>query len=275
MATEGPGPAPAPSLTAVPRFEAIPRAGDGLDAEAVRAAFDAFRRQHRGNETVAFLVAQRKEQGHDALRMRLEADILLDHDFRDRVIARLRFFQFVAEIFFDRVLHQIGFGGGLDLRFDAKPGLVARCVANVLHEASHQTPVATLDPRPLRCQDSIAHVLLRAVSLRRSEQRVDILGARLERSDEAQACRLRAAPAIELESVRLERADEGLRQLGEDLVRLDRVAEPAFERDYRDLAGDDERPVSPGHVASFPPSRMAFESRCSSRSSSRSLQKRR
>ena len=45
MATEGPGPAPAPSLTAVPRIEDIPRAGDGLDAEAVRAAFDAFRRQ--------------------------------------------------------------------------------------------------------------------------------------------------------------------------------------------------------------------------------------
>jgi len=44
MATEGPGPAPALSLTAVPRFEDIPRAGDGLDAESVRAAFDAFRR---------------------------------------------------------------------------------------------------------------------------------------------------------------------------------------------------------------------------------------
>ncbi|HUJ92617.1 MAG TPA: hypothetical protein VLW05_07945 [Gaiellaceae bacterium] len=45
MATEGPGPAPAaPQLTALPKIEDIPRAGDGLDADAVREAFEAFRR---------------------------------------------------------------------------------------------------------------------------------------------------------------------------------------------------------------------------------------
>src|SRR5919206_533500 len=45
MATEGPGRAPAAaSLTALPRLEDIPRVGDGLDAERVREAFDAFRR---------------------------------------------------------------------------------------------------------------------------------------------------------------------------------------------------------------------------------------
>src|ERR671937_408215 len=45
MATEGPGRAPAAaSLTALPRYEDIPRVGDGLDAERVREAFDAFRR---------------------------------------------------------------------------------------------------------------------------------------------------------------------------------------------------------------------------------------
>src|SRR3954447_7556922 len=42
MALEGPGRAPA--LTSLPRYEDIPRAGDGLDAERVRDAFDAFRR---------------------------------------------------------------------------------------------------------------------------------------------------------------------------------------------------------------------------------------
>ena len=45
MATEGPGHAPAASqLTALPKIEDIPSAGDGLDADAVRGAFDAFRR---------------------------------------------------------------------------------------------------------------------------------------------------------------------------------------------------------------------------------------
>src|SRR5581483_3225284 len=45
MANEGTGRAiPSPSLTALPRYEDIPRAGDGLDAERVREAFDAFRR---------------------------------------------------------------------------------------------------------------------------------------------------------------------------------------------------------------------------------------
>ncbi len=44
MTVEGPGRAGAPSLTSLPRFEDIPAAGDGLDAERVREAFDAFRR---------------------------------------------------------------------------------------------------------------------------------------------------------------------------------------------------------------------------------------
>ena len=45
MATEGPGHAPAASqLTALPKIEDIPAAGDGLDVTAVREAFDSFRR---------------------------------------------------------------------------------------------------------------------------------------------------------------------------------------------------------------------------------------
>src|ERR1700745_4291525 len=43
-ATEGPGRAGAPGLTSLPRFEDLPRAGEGLDPERVREAFDAFRR---------------------------------------------------------------------------------------------------------------------------------------------------------------------------------------------------------------------------------------
>jgi F0F1-type ATP synthase membrane subunit b/b' len=44
MASEGPGRAGAPSLTSLPRIEDIPQTGEGLDAERVREAFDAFRR---------------------------------------------------------------------------------------------------------------------------------------------------------------------------------------------------------------------------------------
>src|SRR2546425_13341775 len=45
MSTQEPGQAPgAPGLTALPRVEEIPQAGDGLDPEKVREAFDAFRR---------------------------------------------------------------------------------------------------------------------------------------------------------------------------------------------------------------------------------------
>jgi hypothetical protein len=42
MATQEPG--QQPSLTALPRLEDIPRAGDGLDPDRVREAFEAFRR---------------------------------------------------------------------------------------------------------------------------------------------------------------------------------------------------------------------------------------
>src|SRR5260370_40528350 len=44
MAIEGPGGAGVPSLTSLPRYEDIPASGDGLDADRVRDAFDAFRR---------------------------------------------------------------------------------------------------------------------------------------------------------------------------------------------------------------------------------------
>src|SRR4051795_8235890 len=44
MTVEGPGRAGVPSLTSLPRIEDIPQTGDGLDAERVREAFDAFRR---------------------------------------------------------------------------------------------------------------------------------------------------------------------------------------------------------------------------------------
>src|SRR5438067_4206253 len=44
MATEGPGRAAAPSLTSLPSFDDVPRVGDGLDADRVHQAFDAFRR---------------------------------------------------------------------------------------------------------------------------------------------------------------------------------------------------------------------------------------
>src|SRR3954469_18774980 len=44
MATEGSGRAAVPALTSLPRYEDLPRAGEGLDADRVREAFDAFRR---------------------------------------------------------------------------------------------------------------------------------------------------------------------------------------------------------------------------------------
>jgi F0F1-type ATP synthase membrane subunit b/b' len=44
VATEGQDRASAAQLTALPKIEDVPRKGDGLDADAVRDAFDAFRR---------------------------------------------------------------------------------------------------------------------------------------------------------------------------------------------------------------------------------------
>ncbi|HEY2936848.1 MAG TPA: hypothetical protein VGJ25_09620 [Gaiellaceae bacterium] len=42
--TQEPGQAPAPGLTALPRFEDLPQTAEGLDPERVRDAFDSFRR---------------------------------------------------------------------------------------------------------------------------------------------------------------------------------------------------------------------------------------
>src|ERR1700746_1214808 len=43
MSTQDPS-RTSPALTSLPRLQALPRAGEGYDAEKVREAFDAFRR---------------------------------------------------------------------------------------------------------------------------------------------------------------------------------------------------------------------------------------
>ena len=44
MSSEAPGRPAAPALTSLPRVEDLPRSGDGIDPDAVRDAFDSFRR---------------------------------------------------------------------------------------------------------------------------------------------------------------------------------------------------------------------------------------
>ena len=44
MSSESPGRSAAPALTSLPRVEDLPRSGDGIDPDAVRDAFDSFRR---------------------------------------------------------------------------------------------------------------------------------------------------------------------------------------------------------------------------------------
>jgi hypothetical protein len=44
MSSEAPGRPAAPALTSLPRIEDLPRSGDGIDPDAVRDAFDSFRR---------------------------------------------------------------------------------------------------------------------------------------------------------------------------------------------------------------------------------------
>jgi len=44
MSSEAPGRPAAPALTSLPRIEDLPRSGDGIDSDAVREAFDSFRR---------------------------------------------------------------------------------------------------------------------------------------------------------------------------------------------------------------------------------------
>jgi hypothetical protein len=92
MATEGPGPAPAASqLTALPKVEDIPRAGDGLDADAVREAFDAFRRhtaqlqaQLRVLQAAGSRTAAAEPTGH-AVRMDALHLIRAAADFADTI----------------------------------------------------------------------------------------------------------------------------------------------------------------------------------------------
>jgi hypothetical protein len=83
--------------------------------------------------------AQRQEQRHLALDMRLEADLLLERHLGDRLEALRRLFLLLAKIFFDRMAHRFRFAHGLGLGLDPKPGFAVGGVADVLHASSGPT----------------------------------------------------------------------------------------------------------------------------------------
>ena len=85
MATEGPGRAGVPALTSLPRYEDLPLVGDGLDADRVREAFDAFRRHAaqltRDPSRLAAVQRERDEAeaGNADRRLRVEVELRREH----------------------------------------------------------------------------------------------------------------------------------------------------------------------------------------------------
>src|SRR5207244_2062718 len=114
----------------------------GADDDRPEAAIVApARRQHRGGQRLAAIVAQRQKQRHLALDMLFQADLLLEIDLGDRAKALRRLVLLLAEIFLDRVAHGLRLGDRLRFALDPKPGLAAWRVANIPHASSAWLPV--------------------------------------------------------------------------------------------------------------------------------------
>src|SRR3954470_6538821 len=91
-------------------------------------------RKHYGCKPVSFLVAQSQEHRHDALEVGLQPDVLLNVGPGWRHIGHDGLFPRLPKVFFDRVIHQMGFQGRLRLSLDLEPCLPAWSVA---HEPHH------------------------------------------------------------------------------------------------------------------------------------------
>src|SRR5579884_3287501 len=113
------------------------------DDRAEAAVVAAICRQHRGRERRPVHVAQRQEQRHLALDVRLQPDLLLEIDLRHRAEALRRLVLLLAEVLLDGVTHRFRFGDRLGLGFDPKPGLAPRRIANIAHASSTWVPAWT------------------------------------------------------------------------------------------------------------------------------------
>src|ERR1700732_3970297 len=109
---------------------------DADDDRAEVTVVASRRRQHRRRQRVALGIAQREEQRHYPLHVRIEADILLDEAARRRLVGLGRLFALLRKKLLDRMAHDVGFDGGFGLRLDAEPALFAWGVANIFHASS-------------------------------------------------------------------------------------------------------------------------------------------
>jgi hypothetical protein len=116
--------------------------GDSDDDRPESPVVAALRRQHRRNQRVPYPIAQRQEDRHDPLHMRVQADVLLDEAPRRRLIALDRFFPLLTEEFLNGMPHDIGFDHRFRFRLEAEPSLAVRGVADVSHGSLRVCPKA-------------------------------------------------------------------------------------------------------------------------------------
>src|SRR6185312_785451 len=118
----------------------------GADDDAAERRIGlAARRQHRRDMAVAVGVAQRHEERHFLLDMRVEADLLLEECPRHRLIGLRGLLALEAEMLLDRVAHELGFARRLDLGFEPEPALAIGCIDDKAH-LSRSLPDAPEDP---------------------------------------------------------------------------------------------------------------------------------
>src|SRR6476646_7512106 len=103
------------------------------DDAAERAVAASAWRQHGRHQRCALVVPQGQKQRHLAQDVRALADVLLDIDRGQRLVALRCLRPFAADIFFHGMAHDLGFQRGLALVHQPEPGPVTRSIADILH----------------------------------------------------------------------------------------------------------------------------------------------
>jgi hypothetical protein len=95
-------------------------------------------RKHCGGKRASLPIAQGQEHGHGSLNMAFETDIPLDERAGSRFVAPCCPVPSLAEVFFDRMGHDMRFESGFPLGVDPEPGLLPWGVTDELHAPSTQ-----------------------------------------------------------------------------------------------------------------------------------------
>src|SRR5579871_570939 len=99
-------------------------------------------REHGGRKRRSFAASEREEDRHGARDVCFQSYVPFNRAWLVRTVRLRGLVVFASEVFFDCVLHELGFNRRFGLSFDSKPRFSILSIADILHAPSLQFAVS-------------------------------------------------------------------------------------------------------------------------------------